>query len=59
LTNIALGFHMWQGKTSISSLRICGGANTGVGNVASNPGAEGNFMYDPEAAHIVFSVTLK
>ncbi len=50
---------MWQGKTSISSLRICGGANTGVGNVASNPGAEGNFMYDPEAAHIVFSVTLK
>ena len=58
LTNLALGFHMWQGTAKVSSVRICGGTSTGAGNVKSQPSAEGNFFYDPEAAHIVLSVSV-
>lgn len=41
----------------LSSVRITGGAFTGVGDVIGSTGSEGNFHYDPQAAHIVITVS--
>lgn len=56
LTNFAIAFHQTQTINILSSIRINGGAVSGVGNVIGFAGAEGNFHYDPEAAHIIISV---
>ena len=38
-------------------MRVNGGAFSAVGNVVGSAGSEGNFMYDPESAQIVLSVS--
>ena len=61
LTNLALAFHYTQcsGRHyQLSTIRINGGSYDGVGNVFDYPSVEGNFYFDPEAAHIVVTVNL-
>jgi purine nucleosidase len=58
LTNLALAYHRTQDIKLLSSIRINGGAFTGVGNVINSTGSEGNLYYDPEAAHIVITVSI-
>ena len=60
MTNMALAFHLSLAKNSfgdVSSIRINGGCYTGVGNAIGHTG-EGNFYFDPEAAHVVIQVIM-
>ena len=61
LTNFAMACHivkLTRKDIQLSSVRINGGNLYGVGNVVGSPSAEGNFFYDPEAVHIIFTVIL-
>lgn len=58
LTNLALAFHRNQNLKVVSSVRINGGAASGVGNVINSSGSEGNLCYDPHAGSIVISVNI-